>query len=56
MNSRHWKSITAVIVDPFRREQLAATKAAAIAARCGARLTLFNTFRLPQPTPEAVLG
>src|SRR5437868_2420297 len=56
MSSTHWRSITAVVVDPFGRDQLAATKAAAIAARCGARLTLFNTFMLPQPTPEAVLG
>lgn len=56
MNTKRWKSITAVIVDPFGRDQLAATKAAAIAARCGARLTLLNTFMLPQPTPEALLG
>lgn len=56
MSSAHWKSITAVVVDPLRRDQLAATKAAAIAARCGARLTLLNTFMLPQPTPEVVLG
>lgn len=56
MNATHWKSITAVVVDPFGRDQLAATEAAAIARRCGARLTLLNTFMLPQPTPEAVLG
>lgn len=56
MKATRWKSITAVIVDPFGRDQLAATKAAAIAARCGGRLTLLNTFMLPQPTPEALLG
>lgn len=56
MNAKRWESITAVIVDPFRRDQPAATKAAEIAVRCGARLALLNTFMLPQPTSEAVLG
>ena len=56
MNQGTWKSITAVVVDPFRSDQLAAVKAAAIASRCGAKLTLLNTFMLPQPTPESVLG
>jgi universal stress protein E len=55
MTSRRWKTILAVVADPFAREQLAATKAARIAARTGARLTLFNSFMLPQPTGEALL-
>lgn len=54
MTEARWKSITAVVRDPFRRDQLAATKAAIVAARCGARLTLLNTFMLPQPTPESL--
>lgn len=53
--SERWKSIIAVVTDPFAQEQLAATKAAAIARRCAARLTLFHTFMLPQPVPEATL-
>jgi universal stress protein E len=52
MSSKHWKSILAVVTDPFAREQLAATKAAAIARRCGARLTLFNSFMIPQPVSD----
>lgn len=46
-----WKNIVAVVTNPLGREQLAATKAARIAARCGARLTLFNAFMVPQPAP-----
>ncbi|MET0499875.1 MAG: universal stress protein [Steroidobacteraceae bacterium] len=56
MTGKVWTSIVAVVVDPFRPTQLAAVKAAAIAARSGAKLTLLNTFMIPQPTPEAVLG
>ncbi|HEX2493859.1 MAG TPA: universal stress protein, partial [Steroidobacter sp.] len=52
MPSAHWRSILAVVTDPFAREQLAAAKAAAVAARCGARLTLFNAFMVPQPSRE----
>jgi universal stress protein E len=50
------KSITVAVSDPFRTQQLAATKAAAIAMKCGARLTLLNTFILPQPMPDVPLG
>ncbi|RPH54470.1 MAG: hypothetical protein EHM84_01710 [Lysobacterales bacterium] len=53
MSSVRWKSIVAVVTNPFAQEQLAAVKAAALAARCGARLTLFNAFMIPQPTPDA---
>lgn len=56
MSDTRWKSITAVVTDPFARDQLAATKAALVAARCGARLTLLNTFMLPQPTPESLIA
>jgi universal stress protein E len=47
-----WRSILAVVTDPFAKDQLAATKAAAIARRCGARLTLLNTFMIPQPVSD----
>jgi universal stress protein E len=50
------KSITVAISDLFRAQQPAATKAAAIAQRCGARLTLLNTFMLPQPMPGLPMG
>lgn len=44
-----WKSIVAVIVDPHRDQQLALAKAAAIAEKSGARITLFNAFKIPLP-------
>ena len=56
MSDIRWKSITAVVTNPFAADQLAARKAALVAARCGARLTLFNTFMLPQPTPESLVA
>lgn len=51
-----WTNIGVVISDPFGKNQLALHKAAAIASHYGARLTLFNSFMLPQPTPDTVLG
>lgn len=52
MISKRCKSILVVVTDPFAREQTAATKAAAIARRCGARVTLFNSFMIPQPVSD----
>ena len=43
------KTITVAIGDPDRQDQWALLKAAAIAGRCGARLTLLHTFSLPYP-------
>lgn len=56
MALQRWRSILAVVSDPFAREQPAAEKAAAIAKRCGARLTLVNAFMIPQPVTDASLG
>lgn len=56
MQALRWKHIVVVIVDPFNKDQVVLSKAADIAARCGAKLTLLNTFMLPQPTPDTVLG
>lgn len=52
MSTTRFKSILAIVTDPFARNQPALTKAAAIARRCGARLTLFNSFMLPQPVSD----
>lgn len=49
MTVLRWKSLAVVIVDPFSRSQQAAMRAAAIAERCNARLTLLNVFMVPQP-------
>jgi universal stress protein E len=51
MPSGPWRSI-AVVVDPLQKAQPALLKAAALAARCGARLTLVNAFVLPQPMAD----
>lgn len=56
MNLDALSSILVVVTDPFRRDQLSLAKAAAVAAKCGAQLTLLNVFMIPQPTPDAVLG
>lgn len=50
------QSICVVVSDPFRSDQPAAIKAAAVAAKCGAKLTLLNTFLLPQSMPEIPPG
>jgi universal stress protein E len=55
MATARWRSILAVVTDPFATEQLAARKAAAIARRCGAKLTLLNTFMIPQPVSDAAM-
>lgn len=52
MSTKHWRTILVVVTNPFAREQLAATKAAAVARRCGARVVLFNTFMIPQPVTD----
>ncbi len=51
MPSSPWRSI-AVVVDPLQKAHPALQKAAALASRCGARLTLLNTFVLPQPMAD----
>ncbi len=53
MTAVRWKSLAVVVIDPFARTQQAATRAAAIAERCGARLTLLNVFMVLQPTAAA---
>jgi len=50
-SSATWRSIS-VVVDPQEKAHPALQKAAAVAARCGARLTLVNTFVLPQPMAD----
>ncbi len=46
-----WRSIT-VVVDPQQKSHPGLQKAAALAARSGASLTLLNTFVLPQPMAD----
>jgi len=53
MSRKSWKSILVAIANPHQREQAALAKAAAIAARSGARLTLFNAFMVPPPPSTA---
>ncbi len=48
----NWQHLLVAVADPFSSKQVALRKAAAIARRCGARVTLFNAFSLPYPLPE----
>jgi universal stress protein E len=52
LGTKRWKVILVVVTNVFAREQLAATKAAAVARRCRARVVLFNTFMVPQPVSD----
>lgn len=56
MSNTRFRSILAVVTDAFAAEQPAATKAAAIARRSRARLTLLNTFMMPQPVNDVPMG
>lgn len=53
--ARSWRSILVVIPDLFSDQQPVLTKAAAVARRTGARLTLFNPFMIPQPVTDVPL-
>lgn len=52
MLSKYWHSIMVAVTDPFARQQAAVMKAAAMARRCSARVTLFNSFLIPQPVSD----
>lgn len=56
MTVQQWHSIVAVVTDPFAKQQPAASKAAEIARRCSGRLTLLNTFMIPQPVADVAMG
>ena len=47
-----WQHLVVAVADPFLRQQMAIKKAAAIATRCNARITLFHAFSLPYPLPN----
>jgi universal stress protein E len=49
MSSSSWKSILVAVGDPDARKQVAIAKAARIAARTGATITLFHAFSMPLP-------
>lgn len=51
-----WKTILVVVANPFASKQVAVTRAAAIAKRCGARLVLFNAFMVPQPVNDVPMS
>jgi universal stress protein E len=52
--SASWKTIVVAVRDPAARKQVAVQKAARIAGRCGAKLTLFHAFSTPYPVPRAL--
>ena len=49
---KRWKTLLVAVANPFASKQVAVTKAAAIAKRCGARVVLFNAFMVPQPVND----
>jgi universal stress protein E len=49
MSSSSWKTILVAVGDPDARKQVAIAKAARIAARTGASITLFHAFSMPLP-------
>jgi universal stress protein E len=55
VSTKRWQTIMVVVTNPFAREQLAASKAAAAARRCGARVVLFNAFMIPQPVADVAM-
>jgi universal stress protein E len=50
MSFTSWRKILVAVGDPSARKQVAIAKAARIAARCGASVTLFHAFSLPLPS------
>ena len=53
MSSASWKTILVAVGDPGARKQVAIAKAARIAARSGASITLFHAFSMPLPPATA---
>jgi len=49
-----FKTIVVAVRDPAARKQVAVHKAARIAGRCGAKLTLFHAFSTPYSIPRAL--
>lgn len=47
-----WQHLVVAVADPFKQRHMAVKKAAAIAMRCHARITLFHAFSLPYPLPN----
>lgn len=56
MSKTSFRSILAVITDPFAADQPAALKAAVLARRSKARLILLNAFMIPQPVNDVPMG
>lgn len=56
MTTANWQSILVAVRDPHQRRQIAITKAANLAARNGAELTLFHAFSLPSTLPDSEIS
>lgn len=56
MSATQWQSILVAVGDPNRRQHMAIKKAAEVAQRCGARLTLLHTFAFPYPVQSSSLS
>ncbi len=56
MTATHWQSIVAAVRDPAARRQIALKKAALIAKRTRAKLTLFHAFSRPLLVPPDAMA
>lgn len=54
MPTERWRHIVVAVRSPEQNQQIAVRKAAAIAGRCGARVTLLHAFSVPYPLPARV--
>ncbi len=54
MSATEWRQIVVAVRSPEQKRQAAITKAAELARRCGARLTLLHAFSMPYPLPSRI--
>ena len=52
MSATEWRQIVVAVRSPEQKRQVAILKAAELARRCGARLTLLHSFSMPYPLPS----
>ncbi len=54
MSTTEWRHIVVAVRSPEQKRQIAIRKAAEIAGRCRARVTLFHAYSMPYPLPSRI--
>lgn len=54
MSATEWRQIVVAVRSPENKRQVAIAKAAELARRCGARVTLLHAFSMPYPLPSRI--